>query len=114
MMNKEVDKCYDVYKSPVFKSICFAIKCCIQRYLDECKTTLLIFESVVCWQRMWVLACNLMNTVDLIRAIAVIITVTMQLSKTTKFSQSYHNFYKILKSDWLLTILISALIGQCK
>ena len=55
-----------------------------------------------------------MNTVDLIRAIAVIITVTMQLSKTTKFSQSYHNFYKILKSDWLLTILISALIGQCK
>ena len=38
-----------------------------------------------------------------------------QLSKTPKFSQSYHNFYKIIESDWLLTILISALIhvGQC-
>ena len=24
-----------------------------------------------------------------------------------------HNFNKILKSDWLSTVLISALIGQC-
>ena len=48
-----------------------------------------------------------MNTVDHIRAsIVVIIAVT----SFPKFSQSYHNFYKILKSDLLSTILISALI----
>ena len=40
-----------------------------------------------------------MNTVDLIGAIAVVIAMTKK--KPPKFSQSYHNFYKILKSDWL-------------